>query len=201
MLCRFPDLYDYGKRDGDFEKSSGLGRYCLMSSGNHLDGGKTPSPISGYLRDLVGWCKRIRISSPKRYGVNHGEYSTVYIYETDTLNEYFLIENRSNLNLDAYLPSSGLAVYHCDTLGSNEWQGGTYNEHYQCGLLQADGHLDLERYRNSGDHGDLFSNINGLVISHATSPSSNLWDGSESGLTIKDISPDGDTMTFEVIED
>ena len=23
LLCRFPDLYDYGKRDGDFEKSAG----------------------------------------------------------------------------------------------------------------------------------------------------------------------------------
>ena len=38
LLCRFPDLYDYGRRDGDFEKSQGMGRYCLMSSGNRLNG-------------------------------------------------------------------------------------------------------------------------------------------------------------------
>lgn len=33
MLCRFPDLYDYGERDGDFEESSGLGQYCLNDVG------------------------------------------------------------------------------------------------------------------------------------------------------------------------
>src|SRR5690606_10029532 len=38
MLCRFPDLYDYGRRDEDFAASAGLGSYCLMSAGNHLDG-------------------------------------------------------------------------------------------------------------------------------------------------------------------
>ena len=54
LLCRFPDLYDYGRRDGDFEKSSGMGRYCLMSSGNHLNNGRTPAPVCAYLRDLVG---------------------------------------------------------------------------------------------------------------------------------------------------
>jgi M6 family metalloprotease-like protein len=25
LLCRFPDMYDYGQRDGDFEKSQGTG--------------------------------------------------------------------------------------------------------------------------------------------------------------------------------
>ena len=25
MLCRLPDVYDYGKRDGDFQNSAGLG--------------------------------------------------------------------------------------------------------------------------------------------------------------------------------
>lgn len=201
MLCRFPDLYDYGTRDGDFEKSAGMGRYCLMSSGNHLGAGKKPSPVSAYLRDLAGWCKRIYVNSPQAYKINHGDYSEVYIYETDNLNEYFMIENRSNLGLDEKLPSSGLAVYHCDTLGSNEWQGGTVNEHYQCGLLQADGHLDLERNINSGDTDDLFQEKEGIVLSHCTTPSSILWDGSDSGLTITNVSSHGKVMTFETSGD
>jgi M6 family metalloprotease-like protein len=201
MLCRFPDLYDYGKRDGDFEKSAGLGRYCLMSSGNHLDGGKTPSPISAYLRDLAGWPKRIRINSPKNYMISQGDYSSVHVYETDSINEYFLIENRHRQNLDSNLPSSGVAIYHCDTLGSNEYQGGTAEEHYQCGLLQADGYLDLERNLNGGDEGDLFREINGIAVSHATNPSTLLWDGSDSGLSIKDISESDESMSIEVFED
>ena len=37
LLCRFPDMYDYGERDGDTVESAGIGGYCLMGSGNHLE--------------------------------------------------------------------------------------------------------------------------------------------------------------------
>ncbi len=199
QLCRFPDLYDYGTRDGDFEKSQGIGRYCLMGSGNHLNGGRTPSPICSYLRYLVGWHdQEVDLSSQGGFEARHGDYATIMKYETDKDNEFFLVENRSRLGLDAYLPASGLAVYHCDTLGSNEWQGGTRNRHYQCGLLQADGHLDLENNRNRGDEGDLYDGVPGLALSDSTTPSTREWDGTDSGLLINDISAAGETMSFVV---
>lgn len=198
MLCRFPDIYDYGKRDGDFEKSAGMGRYCLMSSGNHLDHGKTPSPVCAYLRDLAGWCKRRRINNGGSYKGKQGDYTNVFVFETDSLNEYFMIENRTSQGLDQHLPSSGLAVYHCDTLGSNEWQGGTAEQHYQCGLLQADGHLDLEHYINLGDKTDLFQKNDEIAISHDTAPNSRLWDGTDSGLIVKDISEPRAEIEFTI---
>ncbi len=199
MLCRWPDLYDYGTRDGDFEKSSGLGYYCLMSAGNHNDRGRTPSPVCAYLRYLVDWCDNVVcLDKPGEYQAVHGEYNKVLIFESRKPNEYFLIENRSQLDLDKDIPSSGLAIYHCDILGSNEWQGGTPTNHYQCGLLQADGHLDLETNRNMGDEMDLFKETAATAISHSTQPSSNLWDGSESGLTISNISTPGHIVTFQV---
>lgn len=125
MLCRFPDIYDYGTRDGDFEKSAGIGSYCLMGSGNHLNRGRTPSPVCAYLRDLVGWTdNQIQVSGSGEYQTRHGDYGSVLRYDTAEPNEYFLIENRTRMGLDSHLPSSGLAIYHCDTLGSNEWQKG-----------------------------------------------------------------------------
>jgi len=199
LLCRFPDMYDYGERDGDFEKSHGIGVYCLMGSGNHLDRGRTPSPVCGYLRDLVGWADNpIVINNVGTFEARHGDYGAVVKYETSKPNEYFIVENRSQLGLDRHLPSSGLAVYHCDWLGSNEWQGGTADRHYQCGLLQADGHLDLEQNRNGGDAGDLFTNRSGIALSDQTTPSSRQWDGSGSGLILGDISVPSDRMTFRV---
>ncbi|MDJ0705568.1 MAG: proprotein convertase P-domain-containing protein [Leptolyngbyaceae cyanobacterium MO_188.B28] len=199
LLCRLPDLYDYGRRDGDFEKSSGMGDYCLMSAGNHLNRGRTPAPICGYLRDLVGWCDReIRLNGSRVYEVKHGNYGALMKYETHQANEYFIVENRTKRGLDAYLPASGLAVYHCDTLGSNEWQGGTPDRHYQCGLLQADGHLDLENNRNRGDQGDLFERRDGVALSYTTTPSTRAWDGSDSGLTISDISAAGEVIRIAV---
>ena len=44
LLCRFPDMYDYGNRDGDGVKSAGIGSYCLMGAGNHLNSAFTRTP-------------------------------------------------------------------------------------------------------------------------------------------------------------
>jgi len=201
QLCRFPDIYDYGTRDGDFEKSQGIGVYCLMGSGNHLNRGRTPSPVCAYLRYLVGWQDReVFLNGRGIYEACHSDYGTIIKHETDNPNEYFILENRTQLGLDSHLPDSGLAVYHCDTLGSNEWQGGTRERHYQCGLLQADGHLDLENNRNYGDEGDLFGRYEGTALSHDTTPSSREWDGSDSGLQICDVSNPGEVIRFRVGE-
>ncbi len=199
LLCRFPDMYDYGKRDGDFEKSQGIGRFCLMGSGNHLNERRTPSPVCGYLRELVGWADNlVDLNSPGVYEAQHGVYDTVMKYRTDKPNEYFIVENRSQIGLDSHLPDSGLAVYHCDTLGSNEWQEGTRNEHYQCALLQADGHLDLENNRNPGDAGDLFAQQGGVVLSNTTIPHSREWDDTDSALVVSDVGTPGSSIPFAV---
>ena len=152
LLCRFPDMYDYGERDGDNVDSAGIGNYCLMGAGNHLDYGRSPSPVCAYLRDLAGWCDtEVDLAVAGPYEARHGDYNTVMKYRTSKPNEYFLVENRSKMGLDRALPSSGLAVYHCDILGSNELQQGTATRHYQCALLQADGQRDLELNVNQGD--------------------------------------------------
>jgi len=199
MLCRFPDLYDYGQRDGDFEESSGLGRYCLMSSGNHLNRGKTPSPICAYLRDLAGWCdNEIILNNPGTHIAKHGDYTAAMRFMTDKPHEYFMIENRHQQGLDRHLPDAGLAVYHCDTRGSNEYQDGTPDKHYQCALIQADGLNDLEKSTRGGDSNDLFSAVDGVALSDSTLPHSREWDGTDSGLKLADISPYSSEISFAV---
>ena len=190
LLCRFPDMYDYGpvNREGDGVKSAGIGSYCLMGSGNHLDSGRTPAPVCAYLRDLVGWCNtEIVLNSSADLQAVHGDYDSVLKFSTGAPNEYFLVENRAKLGLDQHLPSSGLAIYHCDTLGSNEFQQGTGQRHYQCALLQADGLKHLEKNINQGDGTDLFSAVNGVAVSHATSPSTRLWSGADSGMVVSNV--------------
>ncbi len=199
MLCRFPDLYDYGERDGNVKASAGMGYFCLMGAGNHLDFGRSPAPVCAYLRDLVGWCdNEIDLSQPGAIEALHGDYGTVLKYRTSNPNEYFLIENRSRMDLDRAGLSSGLAVYHCDILGSNEWEEGTPSRHYQCGLLQADGRRDLESNRNQGDAADLFASLAGVALSDATSPNSREWNGRDSGLTISAVAPPSDRLGFRV---
>lgn len=198
LLCRFPDMYDYGNRDGDGFESAGIGGYCLMGAGNHLDNGRTPAPVCGYLRELVGWADVVDLSQPGEKTATHSDYGKVMKYPTDKLNEYFIIENRSQIDLDKHLPSSGLAVYHCDTKGSNEWQEGSSTRHYQCALLQADGRKDLESNQNRGDGGDLYGLITGTALSDATSPSSRQWDERDSRLVLSGISEPGSNITFRI---
>lgn len=198
LLCRFPDLYDYGRRDGDDKKSRGIGRYCLMGGGNHLNNGRTPSPVCAYLRDLVGWAdNEVLLDGPGQHMANHAEYGTVMKYRASQSNEYFIVENRSQLGLDGHLPSEGMAVYHCDINGSNEWQDGTATRHYQIALIQADGRLDLESNLPS-DRTDLFGETANIVIAHDTVPNSRQWDGSDSGLMISDVSAPGQAIMFNV---
>ena len=183
LLCRFPDMYDYGQRDGDNIPSAGIGMYCLMGAGNHLDSGRSPSPVCSYLRDLVGWCdNQIDLTTAGTYEAKHGDYDTVIKYPSSKPNEYFIVENRSKMDLDRGLPASGLAIYHCDILGSNERQQGTAANHYQCALLQADGRRDLEMNVNQGDGSDLFGVIGGVAVSADSATNSREWDGRDSGL-------------------
>jgi M6 family metalloprotease-like protein len=199
LLCRFPDMYDYGERDGDSIKSAGIGSYCLMGSGNHNDNGRSPSPVCAYLRDLAGWCdNEIDLSEIKKHKATQGDYNTVMKFRTSKPQEYFLVENRSRMNFDRGLPASGLAVYHCDIKGSNELQQGTADKHYQCALLQADGRRDLELDANRGDGADLFGALQGVVLSSTSTPNTREWDGRESGLVISDISPPDAEISFAV---
>jgi M6 family metalloprotease-like protein len=197
LLCRFPDMYDYGERDGDNVVSAGIGMYCLMGSGNHLDYGRSPSPVCAYLRDLVGWCdNEVDLQNPGSKTATHGDYNTVWKHRTSKPNEYFLVENRSKMGLDRALPASGLAVYHCDIMGSNELQQGTASKHYQCALIQADGRRDLEMNANQGDGTDLYGPSQGIALSAESSPHSREWDGRDSKLIIADISAPGLEITF-----
>src|SRR5205085_7601210 len=92
--------------------------------------------------------------------------------------------------------SSGLAVYHCDILGSNELQQGSATQHYQCALLQADGERHLELNVNQGDGTDLFGATAGIALASQSRPNSREWDGRDSGLVVSDISGPGDTIAF-----
>ena len=197
LLCRFPDMYDYGERDGDSVRSAGIGMYCLMGAGNHLDFGRSPSPVCAYLRDLAGWCdNEIDLNTAGVHQAKHSDYNTVMKFRTSKPNEYFLVENRSKMGLDRAGVSSGLAVYHCDIFGSNEQQQGTATQHYQCALLQADGHRDLELNVNQGDGADLYGAVAGVALSSESAPNSREWDGRDSGLLLSDITPAGAAITF-----
>ena len=188
MLCDYPDLYDYGY------ESSGVGGYCLMCAGNNVSE-KNPIPISAYLKRLSGWGRNV---TP----ITHGATITLDAGTNDFAiyarggREYFLIENRRRAGRDAALPDEGLAIWHVDEDGDNSHEQMTGGSHYELSLEQADGLFQLERQRNQiGDAGDLFAGTN-VSFGDGTMPDSKWWNGTSSNLTIEQISPAGQSITF-----
>ena len=54
------------------------------------------------------------------------------------------------------MPGPGLAIWHVDELGNNEYQQRTSRHHYECSRVQGDGKCDLENGIDNGDEHDLF---------------------------------------------
>jgi len=189
MLMGWPDLYDY---DGD---SSGVGTFCLMCSSGS---GTNPIEPCAWMKYVAGWGDVTVLSAPTTGLTLPSEGNAMYKVEHPSLpSEYYLVENRQRTGRDVALPDHGMAIWHVDTEGSNNYQQQTPEFHYLVTLVQADGDWDLENHRNYGDGGDLFCAAASTACTPETSPNTDWWDGSESGAYFLNIGASGATMSFD----
>ena len=189
MLCDYPDLYDYGGESG------GAGAYCLMCYGGSINK-KNPTNISAYLKHLSGWSKSV---TPIQNGrqIFLGAGTNDFAMFAKHTGEYFIVENRSKRGRDLSLSDEGLAIWHVDEDGNNNYEQMTPSCHYELSLEQADGQCDLESgNRHYGDSTDLFGQIK-RSFSDSTTPNSKWWDETNSKLSIFDISSPGTSMSFK----
>lgn len=215
-MLGLPDLYDTEDTNGS---SAGIGLWGPMGWGmwngttnyiKALGNGDTPSHLTAWSKYHLGWVTPQLLTGPvNSYNIQAAsEVADVYQVllgspSPTAIGEYFLIENRQLTKYDSELPGAGLAIWHIDESMSeynNENQcyppQNCSSTHYRVSLVQADGNWSLEQtldLNNLGDKGDLYmSSSTGL--SNTTIPSSNLYDGTETGITITDISPSGLSM-------
>lgn len=209
MLCGYPDLYDYQS-----DSFGGAGNYfCLMAAGNYGGGGRNPTEICAYLKRASGWGNTEELDATSALlataevsatGTNINHF---YRYQKPGVpTEYYIVENRQQLGRDAALAASGLAIWHVDELGDRDNQSTNYNSshlNYEVSLVQADNLYHFQRNINGGDANDLYFVTNSAAaytnaFNDNTAPSARWWDGSQSGLRIKDISGLSTNMTFVV---
>ncbi len=202
LITGFPDLYDTNSGNGS---SSGLGRHCLMASGNASNGQRTPSPINIYLKDTVGWANVIDILATEYHDVtfNSSGNNGYRIYKPGSNSEYFIFENRAydggNGDIWAqFVPDKGMLIWHIDeAVSGNQNQQMTSAQHYKVSLEQQDGQFDLENNSDTGDSTDAYD-INSAEFNDANTPNANWWDGSASGIKVKAKSAaDGGSMNVE----
>jgi len=189
MICYWPDLYDY---DSD---SRGVGNFCLMASGASS---LNPCEPSAAMKHYSGW-DVVNILDESEGGllVTAGLNEVFKFPHPSQYNEYYLIENRQKTNRDLYIPDRGIAIWHVDEWGSNNYQQATPSYHYEVTLVQADGLWEMEGDLNSGDVDDLWAAPTYVECTPTTIPDTDWWSGADSDLHILDIGETGSTMRFD----
>ena len=109
--------------------------------------------------------------------------------------QYFVVENRQQTGFDAYLPGSGLVIYHAD----DEVPNNDDQTHYKVAVEQADGLFDLENNVNSGDAGDPWPGTSdNRDLDSTSTPNSRDYTGSDTQVGVLNISNSGMNMTADI---
>lgn len=114
--------------------------------------------------------------------------------------EYFMAQYRPQEGFDIYYPSSGMLIWHVDSRvnpGGGFLYDNSYTDHKLLKLEQADGLDEIENGTAGGNAGDYFQP--GNEFSHLTHPTSDLYDGTQTNLTVTDIQNVTDAMTADFI--
>ena len=111
--------------------------------------------------------------------------------------EFFMVQNRQRSNNDTTYPNDGLLIWHVDARlngdGTNFLYDNSYTEHKLLRLMEADGLEEIEQSKvaNAGDY-----YTPGKNFDSSSSPNSEKYDGSTTGVFVNNITATGNTMSF-----
>ncbi len=190
-----PDLYDLSTNGSSCESdfSQGVGYWCLMGSGN-WNTPERPAHMSVWSKSVLGWIAPTVVTndlnnwpilSATRYPVAFKMWD-----QGSPGQEYFLVERRTAEGFDDEIQGPGILIWHLDETNT----AGNLNEcHPSIDLECADqtlpdhtlDHDDLAEGDNKGDSGDPF--CDGDEFTSASTPSSDAYNGTATGVQVKDI--------------
>lgn len=192
LLLRLPDLYDT-----DYS-SAGTGRWDLMAAGSWNNAGDTPAHPTAWCKVNVGWVQPTTIFNASQSVVFEPYASHPHIYKLPVKSadskEYFLLTNRQRTGFDAHIPGDGMIIEHVDENQLNN----SDEQHYLVDIEQCDGLADLNKNANRGDENDAYPTATNQQFSGTSTPSSNAYDGSASGISVTNIQRDGTSIRADI---
>ncbi len=200
-ILGLPELYAPGKTH------EGIGIWGLMGQGTWVGMGNQPPHLSAWSKLRLGWVDPIVVESSQsvtlRAVEEHGEIVKIHAKSSKDPHEYFLIENRRHVGSDRRVPGEGLLVWHVDDSLTSFRRSQDNAGHKRVDLLTADSwpsHLDLGHSRggNRGDAGDVYRD-SAEALGPDTTPSTRAHDGTPGRFSIKNVSPAGPSMTFDIV--
>jgi len=187
-----PDFYDY---DGDIGPVGGVGGLDMMDAtwGDH----------GAFSKFALGWIEPKIVSSGTQKITLEPSSSTkdaLIIMPDLTLDkkysEYFVVQNRDQLQNDAKLPNKGVLIWHINAQTNQNGfiYNNSYSENKLIRLMEADGLEQIEQ--GFGADGDDYYQ-NGQNFDTTTSPDSQSYLLGGSGVEIKNIINDDLNISFD----
>ena len=160
-----------------------------MAGGSYNGAGARPAHPAPLHKLQHGWISATKVTTSgahtlQPFGASGGRVLKVISPAYAEGKQYLLLESRARKGFDKDLPGEGLLVWRVDEAGeqfSPTAPGLT--------LIQADGQRDLEDPDgwNQGDEGDPFPGSSGVDKLLDTGDISTSFDGSRSGVEVRDI--------------
>ena len=179
-----PDFYDT-----DYEATGGnaiaLSSWSIMSSGSYNNNGDTPAAFNANERSRLGWLSLDTLTLAGTYSLPAiTDSNRAYIITTPYEDEYFILENRRQASWDAYIPASGMLIYHIKNTG--DYCINCDPAFQRCDIEEADANETLASVRS-----DVFPHpfYNDFFTDYAE-PNSRLWSGEQLNKPITNITRD-----------
>ena len=185
----------------------GIGIWGLMGQGTWVGRGDSPPAMCAWSKLRLGWVDAIVVDRTQHVTLpsvsRSGQVVKIFAVGADQPNEYFLIENREKRGVDRDIPAPGLLIWHVDESLTSFRRSQDDVKHKRVDLLTADhwpSDLDIGHSNggNRGDAGDPWAN-RAEGPGPDTRPSTGAYDGSRGRFAIRNISPAGEVMTFDVV--
>lgn len=190
-----PDLYDYKEGVGP---EGGVGGLDIMDSiwGDH-------NCFSKFLLDWI--VPKVVNSGETDKSLSPSSISDDALLvmpggsEKMFFGEFFMVQNRTRIGNDLKIPTDGLIIWHVDsTLDDSQYDfkyDNSYTDHKYLKLMEADGLDQIENFEYA-DAGDFY--VSGDRFSPATIPDSKKYDGTNSGVFVKNIYRQNNDFIFNV---
>ena len=188
-----PDYYDY---DATVGPGGGLGGLDMMDA--------TRGDHNCFSKMLLDWLTP-RVFNYGTQRVSLGQTAAVpdallMMPEYDAsapFSEFFMVQNRTRTQNDAFLPGDGLLFWHVDArlnpAGTDFAYDNSTTVHKLLRLMEADGMEHIEK-GFAADAADYY--VQGLTFGPYSYAGSNRYDGTATGITVTDIGPSGPTMAL-----
>jgi M6 family metalloprotease-like protein len=203
-----PDYYDTNYSTGG--QFSGTGNWDMMASGSWNNSGATPAHHNGFTKVVYyNWAPVTVLNSPTTVTLeNSAQYSnSFYRINTATAGEYYFIENREKHLFDAFVPGSGLLIYHVHSTVLSSGSTNTINTTHPQKMYPVAQNATSDPTSTPSTYGTINtatcawtgSGTTKTEFSDASIPSMKSWAVANTGKPITNISRNsvGKTVTFD----